>query len=85
MLIRYGFTIENNPFTEFYLPVDYSDIEDIFSQNMDWKMEMFKRNKKLKLKNFVRINSKGQLHPDDLMMLKIVFTTSAPSEVNRTP
>lgn len=43
---------------------------------MDWKMDMFKKNKRLKLKNFVRVNINGKLHPDDLNMLKIVFSTT---------
>lgn len=57
LFVRYGFTIPNNPYSEFYLPVDFSDIEDIFNTNIDWKMSMFKKNKNLKLKNFVRINA----------------------------
>lgn len=43
---------------------------------MDWKMDMFKKNKQLKLKNFVRVNIKGKIHPDDHNMLKIVFATT---------
>ncbi len=75
LFVRYGFTIIDNPFSEFYLPVDFSDIEEIFNSNIDWKMEMFKKNKKLKLKNFIRIDSKGNVHPDDFNMLKIIFST----------
>jgi hypothetical protein len=75
LFVRYGFTIPNNPYSEFYLPIDFSDIEETFNSNIDWKMNMFKKNKKFKLKNFIRIDSKGNIHPDDLIMLKIIFTT----------
>ena len=75
LFVRYGFTVPENPFSEFYLPVDFSDIEEIFNANIDWKMDMFKKNKNFKLKNFIRINSKGNIHPDDFNMLKIIFST----------
>lgn len=75
-MVRYGFVVENNPFSEFYLPVDFSEIDEIFNANMEWKMDMFKKNKRLKLRNFVRVNVEGKLHPDDLNMLKIVFATN---------
>lgn len=76
LMVRYGFVVEGNPWSEFYLPVDFSEIDDLFNANMDWKMDMFKKNKRLKLKNFVRVNVKGKLHADDLNMLKIVFATT---------
>ena len=74
--VRYGFTISNNPNSQFYLPLDFSDIEDVFNANIDWKMDMFKKNKQFKLKNFIRINAQGNINSDDLNMLKIVFSTS---------
>ncbi len=57
--MRYGFVIPDNPLSEFYLPLDYSEIEETFNTNIDWKMDMFKKNKNLKLKNFVRISATG--------------------------
>lgn len=80
LFIRYGFTIENNPYSEFYLPLDFSDIEDVFNANIEWKMDMFKKNKKLKLKNFIRIDAKGNINSEDLNMLKIVFSTTCLSK-----
>lgn len=37
---------------------------------------MFKKNKDFKLKNFIRINSQGNIHSDDFNMLKIIFSTT---------
>ena len=39
-------------------------------------MEMFKKNQKIKLKNFVRLNAEGKINEDDLKMLKIVFSVA---------
>lgn len=62
MFVRYGFAIADNPFSEFYLPLDFSQIEDIFNANIEWKMQMFKKNKKFKLKNFIRIDASGNIN-----------------------
>ena len=76
LFVRYGFTVLNNPYSEFYLPIDFSDIEEIFNTNIEWKMDMFKKNKKFKLRNFIRIDAQGSINSDDFNMLKIIFSTT---------
>jgi hypothetical protein len=36
---------------------------------------MFKKNKQLKLKNYIKLNAKGEINSEDMNMLKIVFST----------
>ncbi len=46
---------------------------------------MFKKNKNLKLKNFVKINSNGRINNEDLNMLKIVFSKKPLNKETFTP
>ena len=36
-------------------------------------MDKFKKNSHLKLKNFIRLTVKGDIHEDDMNMLRVVF------------
>lgn len=72
LLLRYGFTVRDNPHRVFMLPLNFEAIVEIFNKNIDWKQQMFAQ-LGLKLRNYVKLLPSGQISPEDLRMMRILI------------
>lgn len=80
LLLRYGFTIKDNPHSIFMLPLNFESIIEIFNKNIEWKQNEFLKNQ-IKLKNYVKLLPNGEVDEQDIKMMRILINDNQlPSE-----
>lgn len=58
LLLRYGFSVQDNPNSIFMLPLNFENIIEVFNKNIEWKQsQLLKR--QMRLKNYIKILPNG--------------------------
>ena len=76
LLLRYGFTVRDNPHSLFMLPLGYESIMEVFNKNIEWKQQQLLKDG-TRLKNYIRIRPDGAIDPSDMRLLRVLCNDEA--------